>query len=258
MIKKYLKKVEKIIRISFIMAKTDFTLRIEGSYLGIFWYLLNPLLMFLILILIQKYAIITTGTNNYPMYLLIGLTGFNFFKQALSNSIKAISSNTNYIKSINNIEPEILVISSVLQASFSHFFEFLIIIIFTIYYKISLIGLAAYPVIFFFFVVFTLGIAFIFATIGAYIEDFNNVWATVTQLLFFVTPVFYVIKKSSPTYLITLFNPIFYFLSISRNMIINIQPPSFPVALFTTLFSITSLIIGLIIFNKFKNKFSEL
>ncbi len=52
-----LKDVRNILRISLILAKTNFKLRIEGSYLGILWYLLNPLALFLILLLIKTYCI---------------------------------------------------------------------------------------------------------------------------------------------------------------------------------------------------------
>ncbi len=98
MISNYWQKIKKNLKISLALAKADFSLRIEGNYLGIFWYLLNPLAMFLVIILIKNYALKNVDTEYYAIYLLIGLTGFNFFKQALTNSIKSIRSKMDYLE----------------------------------------------------------------------------------------------------------------------------------------------------------------
>lgn len=250
--------LRKTLRISLAMAKTDFILRIEGNYLGIFWYLLNPLIMFLVIILIKNYAIKNTEITAYPIYLLIGLTGLNFFRLALTNSIKSIRSNIDYIKSMNHIVPETLVISGLIQAIFSHFFEFILIVIFLIYYHVSLIGILFYPIIFLFFTLFVLGVSFIFATVGMYVNDFTNIWNNVAQLLLFVTPVFYSISKMGFLYLINIINPLTYFLAVARDAIINLSPPSTLAAIIMIAICFVTLIGGWAIFNKFKNKFAEL
>jgi len=252
------RKIKKIIKVSISLAKINFILRTEGSYLGIFWYLLNPLIMFLIIISIKKYALSNIQVENYPLYLFMGITGFNFFKQALSNAITSIRSNTDYIKSINTLEPEVLVVSGVFQVVFSHLFEFILIIGFMIYYKIFLAGLLFYPLIFFFFLILTLGLSFIFATIGMYIYDFDNVWIILTQLLFFISPIFYVIKKGDFIYYFNLINPLFYFLTLARSAVINFTTAPLWIILGMFFFSFSSLIIGLLVFNRFKNKFTEL
>ncbi|HNU96023.1 MAG TPA: hypothetical protein PKH95_01275 [Candidatus Magasanikbacteria bacterium] len=43
-------KINNIFNLSWQLAKANFKLRNEGSYLGIFWYLLDPLLMLMRLI----------------------------------------------------------------------------------------------------------------------------------------------------------------------------------------------------------------
>jgi ABC-type polysaccharide/polyol phosphate export permease len=79
--------IKKMIRVSFSLAKVNFRLRIENSYLGIFWYLLNPLIMFGILLLVKKAAFPEASIPYYPLFLIIGISAFNFFKQAISESI---------------------------------------------------------------------------------------------------------------------------------------------------------------------------
>lgn len=251
-------KLKNILSISFSLAKADFSLRIEGSYLGIFWYLLNPLVTFLVIILIKKYALASEEIKNYPIYLFMGITSLNFFRQVLSNSIKSIRSNIDYLKSINDIAPEALVVSGVMQSIFSHFFEFILIIGFMVYYKLSLVGLFFYPLVFTFFILSVLGISLIFATIGMYVNDFNNIWSVVADLLLFITPVFYILKTNSYIYFINLFNPLFYFISISRSAVINLAMPPFWMTMIFFVSSIGSLAIGITVFNKFKRNFAQL
>ena len=254
MISNYWQKIKKNLKISLALAKADFSLRIEGNYLGIFWYLLNPLAMFLVIILIKNYALKNVDTEYYAIYLLIGLTGFNFFKQALTNSIKSIRSKMDYLKSINNIPPETLVISGLIQTIFSHFFEFLLIAVLLIYYQVPLAGLLFYPIIFLFFTIFVLGISFIFAAIGTYIYDFDNIWTSITSLILFATPIFYTTKKTT----LFVLNPLYYFLTVSRNLIIDFKVPDLVSSFIMITICFISLMIGLLIFNHFKKKFAEL
>ena len=48
--KKMKEKIKSISALSFSLAKANFKIRNEGSYLGIFWYLLEPLAFFIVLL----------------------------------------------------------------------------------------------------------------------------------------------------------------------------------------------------------------
>lgn len=250
--------LEEIIRVGISLAKTNFRLRIEGSYLGILWYLLNPLVLFLVLYFVKETAFSEISIPFFPLYLLIGISGFNFFKQAITGSIDVINTNPEYLKSINKINPESLVIAIVLQSVFSHLFELALIIALAIYLQVSLVGFIFYPIIFGLFVLLTLGISFIFATIGVFISDLNNVWSIISQLLFLATPIFYNIGPASLIYKVNLLNPLFYFLEISRDLIIYHRLPSLFLIITMTIASFLFLFIGIFIFRQYKKKFAEL
>ena len=251
-------KFKNILRISLSLAKANFILRTEGSYLGIVWYLLNPLALFVIIFFIKQSAFSNTHIPDYPAYLLIGITGLNFFRQTITGSIKSISANADNIKSVNNIAPEILVLAVVFQSVMSHFFELVLVIGFLIYWHISLFGLLFYPFLLFFFTLLILGIAFIFATIGVYINDLDNIWSVFAQLLFLATPIFYVAQPGSAVYKFNLFNPLFYFLEIFRSLAIySSLPPIWMMAVMIVL-SLGLFAIGLLVFQRHKNKFAEL
>jgi len=130
-------KAKSILGLSLSLAKVKFKLRNEGSYLGVFWYLLSPLAMFLILLSLRG----LTNKNPieyYPIYLLLGLIVFNLFRYATTISTNAIRGNAGLIKSLKiNLEP--FVISGIMQAVFSHIFEVIILVLFLFYFKVSLL-----------------------------------------------------------------------------------------------------------------------
>jgi ABC-type polysaccharide/polyol phosphate export permease len=67
-----------IMCLSWALALARFKLRIAGRYLGIFWYVLEPLAFFIILLSLQ----VNVGAGSIPhysAYLLLGLIMTNFF-----------------------------------------------------------------------------------------------------------------------------------------------------------------------------------
>lgn len=246
-------KIKNIFGVSASLAKAGFKLRNEGSYIGIFWYLLEPLLMFIILINLQ--GIFNTQIEIYPIYLLLGLIMFNFFANSTSQAITMLSSKAKFIKSMK-IPHESLVLSGMLQTTFSHIFEIILLVLVMIWYGTSLIGILFYPLVFVFLFIFSLGMSFILSTLGVFISDMNNVWRVLTRLLWFATPIFYVINKNTFLGNMISFNPLYYFISIGRDFVIY-QKFNLPFALTCVLISIFALIIGLWVFEKYKNKFAE-
>lgn len=256
-LQKYYKKIKRILELSLSLAKANFKLRNEGSYLGIFWYLLNPLLLFLIILFIRGVAFAGSKIEFYPIYLLFGIVMSNLFTSIAGSSINAISGNALYITSMK-IEYEPFVLASIFQFVFSHMFEIGLIAVFMIFYKISLLGILYYFIILFFFLIFLTGVSFLFSTIGTYVSDFSNIWVFASQLIFFLTPTFYAIKPSDPNYLINLFNPLFYFLDVSRQIVVYEQMPDIWMILTAVGISFGFFALGLFVFEKFKNKFAEL
>jgi lipopolysaccharide transport system permease protein len=254
-IKHFLAHLKSILGLGLQLGKSNFKQRNEGSYFGIFWYLLEPFLLFLIIVSLKS-LFGGGGIEHYPLYLLLGLIMFNFFSGLTGRATKIITSNAKFIKSMK-INPESLVISQIVEGTFSHFFEVVLFFIFMIYFKISLIWILTYIIIFGFFVLFLSGLSFILSTIGAYVNDLDNVWTVLTRLLFFLTPLFYGISEGTFIYKINLFNPMYYFLTIARDLIIYNSIPEHWMLILTAVFSVLIFIIGVAIFEKFKYKFAE-
>lgn len=254
-LKEMLKKLKSTWEISLSFAKANFKLRNEGSYLGILWYLLEPILFLIILLQIRS----LTGQGSiphYPIYLFLGLIMFNFFMSVTTNSTNSMRSKAKFIKNML-LPKESLVLSTSIQFMFSHIFELIILIMLMLFYKVSLITLLLYIPIFAIFLAFTLGTSFILSTLGVYINDLKNIWAVFTRILWFVTPIFYAYNAKSGISIINYINPLTHFLNIAREIVIYHHAPNIRGLLILIIISIAIFSIGLFVFNKYKNKFAE-
>jgi len=255
-ISKFLKDSEKILRLGFSFALAQFKVRNEGSYLGILWYLLEPLCFFVIILLVGG-AISQNSAPYYPLYLFLGLIMFNFFINTTSGATRAVTSNAGLIKSMN-VSRESLVISGIFQFVFSHFIEMLIFLGFMIYFKGSIGAFIWYFPIFFFFILFVSGISFMLAAAGVYMNDLSNVWNVFCRLLWFLTPIFYIMPPSILLQKISYLNPMYHFINIAREIIIYGRMPGLFAMSCMIFFSILFLFAGLSIFKRYKSRFAEL
>lgn len=232
-------------------------MRNEASYLGILWYLLSPLSFFLIILHLRSALSLDQGIESYPAYLLIGLIMVNFFSQSIASSIDIIRSNANYIKTMK-VNYEVFILSTVFRATFSHFFELVLVGVTLTLLDLSLFGIIYYIPILVLYFLFTLGICFLFSAIGIYFNDLKNLWAIASQLLLFATPVFYLVKEGSPLHSLNLFNPLFGFLTAARDVTIYGTVPSVQLILALIVVSAFFFALGLFVFNKLKKSFAEL
>ena len=61
------------------LVKTDFRLRYQGSFLGIAWSVLKPLMMFCVMyVVFGKFLRMSDGTSTYPVVLLLGISSWQF------------------------------------------------------------------------------------------------------------------------------------------------------------------------------------
>ena len=247
--------LKRIFGVSLSLAKAEFKLKNEGTWLGNLWYVLGPLLTFILLLNIFQDRL-GVDIPNYPLYLLIGILVFNYFGNITKSSTRAIRDNS-LIRGIV-FPKESIIFSKVFGNLFSHLFEILILIFFLLFFGISLKGLIFYPIILVIVSLFSLGIGLILASIGVYIFDLDNLWIFASTFLWFVTPIFYEIGGQGRLSILNLFNPMYYFITIARDLMIYMRMPELWMILMAIFYTLFSLLVGLLIFNKLKVKFAEL
>ncbi|MBP7708087.1 ABC transporter permease [Candidatus Pacearchaeota archaeon] len=241
---------------SFILAKANFKSRVEGSYLGVLWYLLNPLIMFFFL-----YSIFSTrlgnSIENYAAYLLIGIVLFNFFQAVTMESCRCLILNANIIKSLK-FRRSCFIEAIVIKNVYSHIFEIILVFIILVIFKQNTVAFLFYPVLFILFIFFVYGVSLFLSAVTVYIVDLENIWSFATKILFFVTPIFYSIGPQNKLAWVNSLNPLYYFIELFRQVVVYGKLPALSIILFCLCSSIIFLIVGLILFKKLNRRLPEL
>jgi ABC-type polysaccharide/polyol phosphate export permease len=127
-----------------------------------------------------------------------------------------------------------------------------------LFFDVSLIGIIYYLFILIFFCLFIFGLSAILVSLTVYFVDLDNIWNFGVRILWFATPIFYSIDNQIRLFYLNLFNPIYYFITIAREIIIyNIFPA--PMVIWGIVgYGLMFFSVGLFLFNKLKNKFAEM
>lgn len=250
------KKIFQGLELTFAMAKVNFAQKTEGSYLGAFWHFLNPVLTFALLLLIFS-KITGRDINLYPLYLLLGLIIFNFFQQTTIEATHALTEKHLLIRSFPFTFITVPA-ATVFSNAFSHFFELAVFVSVMAYFSVPLNGLIFYIPIFIIIFVFTLGCTLALSALTVYFADIKNIWNYGIKLLWFATPIFYSAEQHYLLKRFNTYNPLYYFIDISREIIIYQKIPSPEAIFFVAAFSVGTFLFGYFVFNSLKNKFPEI
>ena len=256
MLEKQISNIKQKIELSVFLAKAQLKIRNEGSVFGFFWYILNPLALFLTILFIKQSAFSNVDVAYYPLYLLIGLSTLSLVNRVVLISSEIIKNNGTFIKAMK-FSIDSLVYSSLLHLIFLYIFEIFLIFCLAIFYGLPAINFILFLIYLILFTISLIGISFIITTIGVYISDITNVWNIVSQILLFITPIFYELKPYTGLEVFNHYNPLYYFITLARDTLIYGRVDMI-VLVVTVAFSSVTLLIGNFVFNKYKIKFAEL
>ncbi len=249
-------KIKSFLGLSLALAKAGFRLESEGTWLGVLWYLLAPMLTFILMLSIF-YDRLGQDIPSYPLYLLLGIILFNYFRKITVRSVAKIKNEAELIKSLN-FQREAMIGEVTLQTLFAHIFEFLILIAFLLIFKISPVFLIYYPLILLLVTLFSFGSALILSSLFVYFFDLKEIWSFVSQLIWFGTPIFYQIGGQTTLFKVNLFNPMYYFITLAREIIVYNKTPDTWLIIGSLGYAFLFLTLGLLIFSKLKKKFAEM
>lgn len=236
----------------------DLKLRYRNSILGIAWSFLEPLLILSILNIVFS-SILKNYIENFPIFLILGITMFNMFTRGTSISIESILGRANIIKS-TYLRREIFPLSSNLTAFFMMLIEFTIVFFFILIFQFNPTATIFFlPITLFLLLVFTLGLSFPLAALNVHYRDVRIIWTVVTQALFFLTPIFYKIDfLPSPISDLVRFNPLALLIEMAHNSVLYDKLPSGADFAYVAIASFSVLIVGWLIFKKLDSGVDEI
>lgn len=233
-------------------AINDLRDRYRGSVLGFIWTFLEPLLILSVLYFVFT-NVFKSGIENYAVFLLLGITMWNFFARGTSMGMNSFISKTGIINK-TYLPREILPLSSTITSLFMAIFEFGILFVFFIAFNFippQTILLLPFLVMLEF--VLVLGIAYSLSVLSVRYRDVQYIWGVIITAGFFAVPIFYsfdILPENIKQ--ILLLNPMAHIIEISHDVVLNGVLPEISGVIYTITISFSLLIIGGIIF-KFLN-----
>jgi lipopolysaccharide transport system permease protein/teichoic acid transport system permease protein len=160
----------------------------RNSYLGYFWWLLDPLLnvvvyYFLVVVILGR------GGENYAVFLVIGLIGWRWMNTTVNTSAKAIIKHSSIINQVY-LPKSIFPLSTSFTQVVNFVFGLMVIAIFLVAFGIMPGWQVVYlPLIILVQLVFLLAISLFVAYICVFVRDIDNILSHVLRVFFYASPI---------------------------------------------------------------------
>lgn len=181
------------------LVRRELTQRYRGSFLGMLWTLIVPLVMLAIYTFVFSVVFKArwqvsgpeTPPGEFAFILFAALSGFNVFSDSTNRAPGLVVGAPNYVKKV--VFPlEVLPVVTLCVALITSLINVILVVagyaifIGTLSPTLYLLPLAYLPLI-----LLTLGMGWFLAALGVYVRDVIQATPIVVQVLFFLTPIFY-------------------------------------------------------------------
>lgn len=243
----------------------DVTSRYKGSYLGLVWTLIQPLVMLTIYTFVFSVVFKarwgqgeSVSKVDFAMTIYAGMIIFQIFSEPLYRSSTIFIANSNFVKRV--VFPlEILPTSSVLSSVIMNLFSFVIYIGALLWFQYPVgWNILLFPLIWIPLIILSAGLSYVFATLGVFFRDIGQIISILMNMLFYISPVFYpvtALPESFQKYM--LFNPLTIIIENFRAITIYNSPPDWAQLGTIYIISIVIFLIGSAIFTYSKETFSD-
>ena len=226
----------------------------KNSYLGYFWWLLDPLLNVLVYFFVVV-IVFHRGGPDYGIFLVIGIIVWRWFSSTVSFASRSIVSQANIISQVN-LPKAIFPIGVTITQLINCGFGLVVIGIFLIFLKISPgIEIIWLPFIITSQLIFTMALAFPIAFISVFVRDVDNIINHILRLWFFGSPVIWRsdMIPGKVRWILDI-NPMYYFLSSYRKVLMYNSSPDYIMLLFICIVSIIFVFLMINYYSQFEHK----
>jgi ABC-type polysaccharide/polyol phosphate export permease len=191
------------------IARRDVRVRYQLSILGVYWAVLNPLLMATVWSFVFSRLFKMQGLEGIP-YLVFFFCSFSlwsFFSNSILSAVGSLTGNASMLA--KSYFPRIILPTASVVARCIDFLVSLVILgVFMLIYDVPLrpSALLALPL-FVFEGMFTLGVAYLFSSLNVLFRDMQQISGVVLMAWMYLSPVMYPLESVSSVYLIRL-NPL--------------------------------------------------
>ena len=179
------------------LVKREVVGRYRGSVMGLLWSFFNPVLMLAVytfvfsMVFKARWVGGSESKTEFALVLFAGLMVFNLFSECVNRAPGLILGNVNYVKKV--VFPlEILPVVALGSAAFHLLISLIVWLIFyLVFFGVPQATILLLPLVLLPFVLMTLGLSWLLASLGVYLRDVSQIIGLVTTVLMFLSPIFY-------------------------------------------------------------------
>lgn len=202
----------------------DFKVKYIGSYLGIIWAFIQPIITLGVYWFVFEVGFKSAPIEKFPfiLWLMCGMIPWFFFSEAMSNATNSLIEYSYLVKKVV-FHISILPIVKIISSMFVHiFFIIFIFVMFMIYgFEPNVFNVQIFYYTFAMFILL-MGISWLTSSLTVFIKDVREIVGVILQLGFWLTPIFWSYKMLPDKYNKLLdINPIYYIVRGYRDTFIN-------------------------------------
>jgi len=242
------------------LALRDVKMRYQLSVLGLYWAVLNPLLMTAVWSFVFSKIFRAEGIKGVPyvVFLFCGLTFWNLFSNSLMTAVNCLTGNASLLSKLY-FPRVILPTSSVMARLVDFAFSLIVLAILMVIYRVTP-GCKLYwlPLLIVIELVFTLGLAYIVSAVNVLYRDLGQILGVLLTLWLYISPVIYTLEQVPPgikDYFIC--NPVGELIYMEVNVVLGsgvVDPAALGV---TALIAAGVFLLGLLVFRRLESAFAE-
>jgi len=237
------------------LVKRDFKAKYKRTVLGMAWSVLSPLLMLLVMRLVFT-RFFGRGMEHYTTYLFCGNLMFSYFNESTGQGMTSLMGNAGIFTKVN-VPKYLFLFSKNVQTLINFgltlcvFFLFCVLDGITFTWKFVLL---LYPIVLL--MVFNIGMGLILSALFVFFRDIQYLWSVFTQLLMYLSAIFYTIDGYSETVQkLFLLNPLYLFIRYFRKIVIEATIPSVWFHLLLLADAALAFAVGAWIYKKYNTRF---
>jgi len=209
--------------LTYQLFKRDFIATYKQSIIGIAWAFIIPIVSVGSFIILNRSGVFSAGiiTVPYPIYAVLGTAIWQLFATGLILSTNSLVKAGSMVVKIN-FSKKSLVIAAYAQAIIPFLIQFILVMILLGIYGIIpskmffLLPFLIIPVI-----LFSFAMGLILSLLNAVLRDIGNILSVLVTFLMFLTPIFYSKPNNGILSIITRYNPLYYLISIPRDILVT-------------------------------------
>ena len=236
------------------LVKRDFKKKYKRTVLGATWSVLSPLLTLLVMRLVFTQFFGRT-TEHYTTYLFCGTLLFAYFTEATGQGMQSLIGNAGIFTKVN-VPKYLFLFSKNVQTLINFGLTLVVFFVFcaldgiTFTWKFVML---LYPI--GCLILFNVGLGLILSALFVFFRDIQYLWTVLTQLLMYMSAVFYTIDMyPQDVQDMFLLNPMYLFISYFRQIVIGGSIPATWFHLLMLMYVAIVLGIGCWMYKKFNTR----